>query len=75
MTYSAIDQFIKQKFEEADKDLSGKKERIITSLIRRTICCLPKMTPPWSSPASGPEEGENMEERKVLENDPHPARP
>jgi voltage-gated potassium channel len=30
--YSAIDQFIKQKFEEAGKDFSGKKERILVTL-------------------------------------------
>jgi voltage-gated potassium channel len=30
--YSAIDQFIKRKFEEADKDLFGKKERILVAL-------------------------------------------
>jgi voltage-gated potassium channel len=30
--YSAIDQFIKRKFEEADKDLFGKKERILVTL-------------------------------------------
>jgi voltage-gated potassium channel len=30
--YSAIDQFIKRKFEEADKDLLGKKERILVLL-------------------------------------------
>ncbi len=30
--YSAIDQFIKRKFEEADKDLFGKKERILVIL-------------------------------------------
>ena len=26
--YSAIDQFIKRKFEEADRDFFGKKERV-----------------------------------------------
>ena len=30
--YSAIDQFIKRKFEEAGKDFFGKKERILVSL-------------------------------------------
>ena len=30
--YSAIDQFIKRKFEEADKDIFGKRERIIITL-------------------------------------------
>jgi len=30
--YSAIDQFIKRKFEEADKDFFGKKERILVIL-------------------------------------------
>jgi voltage-gated potassium channel len=30
--YSAIDQFIKRKFEEADKDILGKKERILVLL-------------------------------------------
>lgn len=30
--YSAIDQFIKRKFEEADKDIFGKRERMIISL-------------------------------------------
>ena len=30
--FSAIDRFIKKKFEEADKDILGKKERIITTI-------------------------------------------
>jgi len=30
--YSAIDQFIKRKFEEADKDYLGKKDRIVVTL-------------------------------------------
>ena len=30
--YSAIDQFIKRKFEEADKDIFGKRERMIITL-------------------------------------------
>jgi voltage-gated potassium channel len=30
--YSAIDQFIKRKFEEADKDIFGKRERVIITL-------------------------------------------
>jgi hypothetical protein len=30
--YSAIDQFIKRKFEEADKDIFGKRERILITL-------------------------------------------
>jgi voltage-gated potassium channel len=30
--YSAIDQFIKRKFEEADKDIFGKREQIIITL-------------------------------------------
>ena len=30
--YSAIDQFIKRKFEEADQDVFGRKERILVTL-------------------------------------------